>query len=51
MQNTKNEEFVQKGVEVVNGMNADTNFRTIVRMREEALHERDSLMQGARQQG
>ncbi|MDE6707868.1 MAG: Rpn family recombination-promoting nuclease/putative transposase [Oscillospiraceae bacterium] len=45
------EEFVKKGVEVVNNMNADSNFRMIVRMREEAMHERDSLMQEAEERG
>lgn len=45
------EGFIKKGVQVVSNMNADTNFKTIIRMREEAMHERDSLMYESEQKG
>jgi len=45
------EQFVKDGTKAVKDMNADTNFRTIVRMREEAMHERDSMLYEAREEG
>ena len=47
----RNEDFLQKGVQAVNNMNANTDFKTIVRMREEAMHEKAYWEEGIRQEG
>lgn len=47
----RTEDFLKKGVQAVNDMNANTDFRTIVRMREEAMHEKASMLEEAEQKG
>ena len=45
------EKFVQKGVKAVGAMNANTDFKTIVRMREEAMLEKISQLKEAEKKG
>ena len=45
------EKFVREGVKAVSAMNANTDFKTIVRMREEAMLEKISQLKEAEKKG